>query len=389
MLIVEEEEEKQGSEGGEDDTEHAHFDMAEVSLNSVSGLTPPYTMKVKGEMGGMEVVVLIDSGATHNFVSTKLIKKLGVEASVTNAVKVKLGNGMMVTSWGTCKGIMLNLPELQIIEEFLPFELGGSDVILGIKWLQTLGDMTVNWHELWMQLWDRNRLVTIKGDPSLSKTLTSCKTLCKILQHEVEGYLVHLNAKEETGLEMKISAGIQSIINTYSGMFEMPSGIPPQQSHEHAIILKEGSAPISVCPYRYPHAQKDEIERLVKEMVDAGIIQPSNSLFSSPVLLVKKKDGGWRFCVDYRALNKATVLDKFPIPVIDELLDELHGAVVFSKLDLKSGYHQIKMKAEDVHKTAFRTHEGHYEFLVMPFGLTNAPATFQSLMNKVFQPYLR
>lgn len=162
-----------------------------------------------------------------------------------------------------------------------------------------------------------------------------------------------------------------------------PKGMPPPRSQHHKIPLIHGSDPFKLRPYRYPFIQKEEIERIVKEMLDSGIIQPSTSPFASPVLLVKK-DGTWRFCVDYRELNKMTIKDKFPIPMIEELLDELRGVKYYTKLNLRAGYHQIRVHEEDAYKTAFKTHMGHYEFRVLPFGFLNQCPSHLSMSHEYY-----
>lgn len=228
--------------------------------------------------------------------------------------------------------------------------------------------------------------MVLQGDTSTDIQVVDAKSMQHLLNKNCPGVLAQL-CSIQVDKPAEVHSDLLHILHDFCDVFEEPKGLPPIRIHEHQIPLKTGTQPPSIRPYRYPYIQKNEIEKIVQEMLTSVVIRHSVSPFSSPVLLVKKKDNSWRMCIDYRALNKDTIKDKFPIPIIDELLGELQGARYFSKLDLRSGYHQIRMSPKDVEKTAFRTHEGHYEFLVMPFGLTNAPSTFQSLTNDVFKPF--
>ncbi|CAA0840369.1 Uncharacterized mitochondrial protein AtMg00860, partial [Striga hermonthica] len=182
---------------------------------------------------------------------------------------------------------------------------------------------------------------------------------------------------------------VRDLLEKFDQVLDEPKGFLPHREFDHRIPLVEEGRAVHVHPYRYVHFQNSEIKRQVGEMLESGLIQHSTSPFSSSVLLAKKKDVTWRFCTDYRALNAATVKDRFPIPSVDDMLDELGGARYFSKIDLRAGYHQIRLAKEDVPNTAFRMHHGHYEYLVMPFGLCNALSTFQFDMNSIFKRYLR
>lgn len=324
--------------------------VAEVSINSVVGLTSPRKMKLRGSIGDETVVVLIDSGASHNFLSEKLVAKLGLSTNDTSRYEVLVAGGMKVHGRGIIEGVELKLPTCDIETSFLPLELGISDIILGLQWLDTLGEMRVNWKLQQMKVWLDERWVLIQGEFDLHSANVSLKSLWKAIGKEGEGMIVEFGGlqKDEIALSVQLQGPMEDLLSQYSRVFEEPTGLPPSRGKEHGIVLEEGAKPVSVRPFRYPQIQKAEIEKQIGSMLAAGIIQESGSPFSSPVLLVKKKDGSWRFCVDYRTLNRVTVADKFLIPMIDQLLDELHGAQVFSKLDLCSSYHQILVKKEDL-----------------------------------------
>lgn len=212
----------------------------------------------------------------------------------------------------------------------------------------------------------------------------------KLLKKGHQDVIAQLCSLDVQTSKSSISPNLQKVIDKHYKVFEdIPKGLPPPQDHDHAIHLILRSVPHKIRHYIYPYVSKSEIKNMVEEMLEAGIIRPSQSSYSAPVVMVQKKEGSWHTCLDYREINKITIKDKFPILVIDELLDELHVSVYFTKLDLHFRYHCIRMSKEDIPKITFRTHEGHYEFLVMPFGLTNAPSTFQGLMNSIFKPFLR
>ena len=181
------------------------------------------------------------------------------------------------------------------------------------------------------------------------------------------------------------------IVREYPDVFleDLPS-LPPIREIEFAIDLSHEvqSQPISIPPYRLAPAELRELKVQLQDLLDKGFIRPSISPWGAPVLFVRKKDGSLRMCIDYRALNKVTIKNKYPLPRIDDLFDQLQRARIFSKIDLRSGYYQLRIKEEDIPKTAFRSRYGHYEYLVMPFGLTNTPTAFMDLMNRTFRPYL-
>ncbi|WVY94508.1 hypothetical protein V8G54_033596 [Vigna mungo] len=323
-----------------------------LSYNALKGSSGLSTMKFKGFINGMTVQVLLDSGSSNNFLQPRITHCLKLPVEPIPNFQVLVGNGNALVAEGLIKELQVKIQGhlLQLPVYLLP--ISGADLVLGVAWLATLGPHVSDYSTQFNHF---KRMCHTKGIAELfSLQVQSPPTI----------------QDQWLDLPKNMELEIVLLLHQYKTVFDLPTGLPPDRQQNHSIPLVEGANPVKVRPYRYPHSQKLQIEKIISEMLREGIIIPSTSPFSSPIILVRKKDDTLRFCTDYRALNAITVKDSFPIPTVDELLDELYGAQFFSKLDLRSGYHQILIKEEDRHKTTFRTHQGHYEWLVDYLGHT-------------------
>jgi hypothetical protein len=375
----------------DNDNSDSDSELSSLSFCAAAGTAGKKTMRLHGLYGKQEILILIDSGSTTSFLSDNLVQRAQLQPTEAPPVTVAVANGQkMMSSQEVKEFIWLSQGHtFSTAVRVLPLKC--YDLVLGMDWLENHSPMWIHWIRKCMRFTYQGKRISLHGvkEKTQSCLAISMKKLQGLLWKGGVAQMLQLSPVLTEEQPPVIPPAIQNLVEEYKELFQEPKQLPPQRPMDHHIPLLPGATPVNVKPYRYSPSQKDKIETQLTEMLRHGIIQPSVSPFASPVLLVKKKDDTWRFCVDYRRLNALTVKNKYPLPVVDELLDELHGACWFTKLDLRSGYHQIRVVEEDIHKTAFKTHDGHWEFKVMPFGLTNAPATFQAIMNKIFTAMLR
>ncbi|KAI3700447.1 hypothetical protein L2E82_45076 [Cichorium intybus] len=297
------------------------------------------------------------------------------------SLEVAVADGRYVWVSEHIEGCQLKIYETSFPIDLKPMTTKEFGVIVGMDWLATNYANVDCRNKNITVLTPEGAWIKIQGErPRLRMPVISFAQARSSVSKGGTSYLAYVSvAKSE-------QAGKESIkiVNEFPDVFpeELP-GLPPDRQVEFAIELVLGAAPVARAPYRLAPSEMEELRKQLEELLDLGFFRPSSSPWRAPILFVKKKYGSMRMCIDYRELNKITVKNKYPLPRIDDLFDQLQGATYFSKIDLRSGYHQLKIRESDILKTAFRTRYGHYEFLVMPFGLTNAPAAFMDLMNRI------
>ncbi|MCH94219.1 hypothetical protein A2U01_0015176, partial [Trifolium medium] len=310
-----------------------------LSFNALKGAYSAGTICFQGQIQGVQIQVLIDSGSSDNFLQPRIAQCLKLTVQESPQFQVLVGNGSALTASGLIPDLPVTIQGHTIHLPVYLLPITGADLVLGAPWLKTLGPHIADYAVLSIKFYLNDKFITLRGDQLAEPGQSQFHHIRRLQHtHSIDSSFTlqfhSIAPPSSTAALDSLPVDLAKLLHKYWTVFDEPSRLPPPRDQDHSIPLIDGSNPVK------------------------GIIQPSTSPFSSPVLLVKKKDGSWRFCTDYRALNAITVKDSFPIPTVDELLDELFGAAYFSKLDLRSGYHQILVHPEDRHKTAFRTHQG-------------------------------
>lgn len=350
-----------------------------------NGATVNSLIILAGTIENISVKALLDSGASHNFISESFAQTNPqicnlIEPATSSAIHAV--DGAKLKTVGRIASAKLNLGSLKETINAYVIPIEKYDIIVGKPWL-TKHNPIIDWRSHRVEITHLNQHHVLKGirrSKEKKKSIFSNAVSRKELSRS--GFLICANVRMEDNSE--VPPMVTELIHAFPRVFQPLKTIPPDRETKHRIETGD-SQPVAFPYYRMSPAELESLKLELDNLIEKGFIRPSKSPWASPVLFVRKKDGSLRLCVDYRALNNLTVKHKFPIPRVDDLLDQLSGAMVFSKLDLASGYYQIAMEPQDIAKTAFRTKYGQYEFTVMPFGLTNAPATFQSMMNDIFK----
>ncbi|GJY24268.1 putative reverse transcriptase domain-containing protein [Tanacetum coccineum] len=338
--------------------------------------------------------ILIDTGADRSFVSTAFSSQMDTMPSTLDYYyDVELADGRIIGLNTILRGCTLNLLNHPFNIILMPVELGSFDAIIGMDWLTKYPAIIVCAEKIVRIPWGNETLI-VHGDESNQghEARLHIISYSKTQEYMLKGclvFLAHVTTNEVEDRSEKKRLEDVPIVQNFPKVFpkDLP-GLPPTRQVEFQIYLIPGVAPVARAPYRLAPSEMKELSERLKDLSDKGFIRPSSSPWGASVLFVKKKDGSFRMCIDYRELNKLTVKNHYPFPRIDDLFDQLQGLSIYSKIDLSSGYHQLRVREEDILMTAFRTRYGHYEFQVMPFGLTKVPAVFMDLMNRVGKPHL-
>jgi hypothetical protein len=360
--------------------------------------THTLTTTTVGRIGSSHVNIAFDTMASHSFINAPLLKVFPCHVESDAVLDVVLGNGKVVQTKGVVK-IKVKMDSYVGTIKMHVLDLASDfDIILGNDWLSSVSAQidyeskcvrVRNSQKIMLTDVSEIRLIAKEDDDSPLLSALQVKKLLK--KKKTIGQLLLVNVFSPDGTKHASGydkPGIRQLIEEFADIFEeIPPGLPPKRNITHSIPLIPGSKPVCKQMYRLSPSEKLEVEAKIKLALEKGWIEPSTSPWGAPILFVPKKGGGLRMCVDYRALNKATVKNKYPLPNIDDLLDCLQGAKYFSNLDFADGYHQIQIEEGDREKTAFRTHLGHFQYKVMPFGLCNAPATFQAAMDEMLAPF--